>query len=112
MEVAVIVTRLDGEIIYWNRFAEELYGWPEEVIGRNIVVTGGKSWTGEFKVKRKDGAIFTVLVTDSTIFEETGAPIGIVGVSHNLTAHQQTPLSPRLSLQVHKVRACEKTTRA
>ena len=38
VEQAVIVTDLDGTIVYWNRFAETLYGWSApEVIGRNIL---------------------------------------------------------------------------
>jgi PAS domain S-box-containing protein len=35
---AIIATDLQGRIIYWNRAAEELYGWStEEVMGRPIV---------------------------------------------------------------------------
>ena len=38
IKAAIIATRPDGRIVYWNRFAEELYGWrAEEVIGRNIL---------------------------------------------------------------------------
>ena len=34
----VIVIDLDNKIIYWNKFAEELYQWKsEEVLGKNIV---------------------------------------------------------------------------
>ena len=37
VEQAVIVTQTDGEIIYWNPFAEQVYGWTaEKVVGRNI----------------------------------------------------------------------------
>lgn len=104
VKVAVVATRPDGQIIFWNAFAEQLYGWTaEEVLGRNIVditvpPTGnqsaadimtslqkGESWTGEFTVKRKDGAYFTASVTDSPIFDDSAMLIGIVGVSHDLT---------------------------
>jgi PAS domain-containing protein len=35
---AAIATDLQGKIIYWNRAAEEMYGWSaEEVMGRPII---------------------------------------------------------------------------
>ncbi len=38
VEEAVIATDTGGAIIYWNHFAETLYGWPTpEVVGRNIL---------------------------------------------------------------------------
>ena len=38
VKIAVVATCPDGEILYWNRFAEQLYGWTaDEVLGRNIV---------------------------------------------------------------------------
>jgi PAS domain S-box-containing protein len=105
VKVAIIATRPDGRIVYWNPFAEELYGWrAEEVIGRNILditvpmdklqsaadimasLHAGKSWEGDFTVKHRDGTHFTASVTDSPIFDEAGVMIGIVGVSHDLTA--------------------------
>ena len=49
----------------------------------------GESWTGEFTVKRKDGAYFTASVTDSPIFDQAGRLVGIVGVSHDLTPVNQ-----------------------
>jgi len=34
VEQAVIATDIEGQIIFWNRFAERLYGWrAEEVLG-------------------------------------------------------------------------------
>jgi PAS domain S-box-containing protein len=105
VKVAIIATRPNGQIVYWNPFAEELYGWQvQDVMGRNIIeimvpkknaqsaadiialLRAGNSWTGEFTLKRRDGAHLTVHVTDSPIFDETGNLIGIVGVSHDLTA--------------------------
>ena len=38
IEQAVIATNLDGIVIYWNQFAQKLYGWrSQDVIGRQIV---------------------------------------------------------------------------
>ena len=108
VKMAVVATRPDGEILYWNPFAEQLYGWTaDEVLGRNIVemmvppsgmqsaaeimslLRKGESWSGEFTVKRKDGAYFTASVTDSPIFDQAGSLIGLVGVSHDLTPVDQ-----------------------
>ena len=37
VEQAVLAVDLTGRIIFWNRFAERLYGWTEdEAQGRNI----------------------------------------------------------------------------
>jgi PAS domain S-box-containing protein len=101
---AIIATDLQGKIIYWNRAAEELYGWStEEVMGRPIVevtpseelleraeeimseLMAGRSWSGEFVVRRKDGSIFPAMVTDTPVYDEQGTLVGIIGVSTDLT---------------------------
>src|SRR3954452_24845293 len=104
VEQAVIATDLEGRITYWNRFAEQLYGWPApEVIGRNILevtpgeaargqaaeilsrLKAGESWSGEIVVRRRDGTPFVAMVTDSPILDRDGALVGVVGVSSDLT---------------------------
>lgn len=101
---AVIVTTPDGIITYWNRFAEELYGWAvDEVIGRNIVdvtpsemtreqadaimssLRQGQTWTGDFLVQRKDGSTFWAEVADTPILDADGRLAGIVGTSIDVT---------------------------
>src|ERR671913_1968221 len=101
---AIIATNPQGTIIYWNRAAEELYGWPkEEVMSRPIVevtpsqemleraeeimseLRAGRSWSGEFVVQRKDGSIFPAMVTDTPVYDEQGTLVGIIGVSIDLT---------------------------
>src|SRR4051812_34244852 len=71
---AVVVTALDGEIVSWNRAAEELYGWSaSDVLGRSVVelmvpvsdvdlaedvfahVIAGGTWKGDFTVRCRDG---------------------------------------------------------
>jgi len=107
VEQGVIATDLDGTIIYWNRFAEILYGWAAlEVIGQNILevlcaetsqeqsvqimsqVQQGESWSGEFFVRHRDGTLFPVLVTDSPIYDDKGELVGIVGVYVDMTVRK------------------------
>ena len=108
VEQAVIATDLDGKIVSWNSFAEKLYGWSAaEAIGSNIMeitpteadleqaveimslLREGKSWSGEFFVRRRDGSIFPAMVTDSPIVNERHELIGIVGVSVDITERRQ-----------------------
>ena len=105
---AVIATDLEGEIIYWNHAAETIYGWKTgEVMGLNIVnivpasqskeqsvklmeeLKKGNSWSGEFIVKKKDGTLFPVFVTDSPIYDSGGKLIGIIGVSNDISEQKK-----------------------
>jgi PAS domain S-box-containing protein len=109
VEQAVIATDLEGVIVYWNSFAEQLYGWPAaEAVGANAMeiipadetriqaaeimsrLRAGKSWSGEFPVRRKDGTVFPAMVTDSPIFSEQGELIGVVGVSVDISPRKQS----------------------
>lgn len=100
--MAVIVTDLRGDVVFWNHAAEELYGWTaEEALGRKIdeltvadvsrgtadeimeALRDGVPWSGGFPARRKDGAVFPVLVVDAGVRHD-GELVGIVGVSTNL----------------------------
>jgi PAS domain S-box-containing protein len=101
---AVIVTKVEGTIVFWNEFAEALYGWSkEEVLGRNIVditpsdlsreqatiimelLGSGKSWSGQFQVQHRDGRRFTAAVHNSPLINANGDFEGIIGVSWDMT---------------------------
>jgi|GEM_PF-6796270 len=105
---AIVVSRVDGTITYWNRTAEKLYGWPAAaVIGRNVLdvlstrewlpqanaimsqVRAGKPWSGEFEVRRRDGTSFYVLTTDVPMYDEQGELSGIVGISTDISTRKQ-----------------------
>ncbi|PYU28480.1 MAG: hypothetical protein DMG32_02590 [Acidobacteria bacterium] len=132
VKVAIVATRPNGQIVYWNPFAEQLYGWQvQEVIGRSIIeimvpgenqqsaedimgsVRAGESWTGEFTLKRRDGTHLTASVTDSPIFDESGHLIGIVGVSHDLTAVAKARLELQRQVQerTEELRAANESLR-
>jgi PAS domain S-box-containing protein len=108
VEQAVIATDLQGRVVYWNRFAERLYGWrAEEALGARITeltpaegfradtdsilahLHQGDSWTGELRIRRRDGSSFPALVIDAPVFDEAGTLIGMVGVSSDLTEQKR-----------------------
>ncbi len=101
---AVIATDLDRRVTYWNRAAEEIFGWTrDEVIGRDIVeitpsgrtrtdaqglMTGlsrGQGWSGEIELRRRDGSTFPALVTNAPIRAEDGTIIGSVGITSDIS---------------------------
>ncbi len=103
VEQAVIATDLKGRITYWNSYAERLYGWPAaEAVGRDVLevtpgesegmqaaeimsqLAAGKTWSGEFTLRRRDGTTFPAMVTDTPIHDEAGRLVGVVGVSTDL----------------------------
>ena len=97
---AVIATDLTGKVVFWNRTAEQMYGWSwQEAVGRNIQellvpdaqqhdatkimeqLRQGKSWAGRFKLRRRDGTEFIGMVTDQPMLDNEGNLIGIIGIS-------------------------------
>ncbi|MDP2234824.1 MAG: PAS domain S-box protein [Bacteroidales bacterium] len=105
---AVIATDLVGKVIYWNNAAEKIYGWSNsEAIGQNIMdltparhtndqaidimkkLGEGKTWAGEFYVKRKDGSSFPAFVTDTPILDSNGKLTGIIGISSDITERKR-----------------------
>jgi two-component system, cell cycle sensor histidine kinase and response regulator CckA len=107
VEQAIIATDLDGKIIYWNRFAERLYGWPaDKVLGcpieditmapgtegqvteRMEQLQSGSSWSGELRVRRRDGATFPAMFIESPVHQD-GHLAGIVHVAWDITEQKR-----------------------
>jgi PAS domain S-box-containing protein len=98
----------NGDILYWNRQAEVLYGWSAaEVSGRSVLeVTPAiqsaaqaegimtalrqrESWTGDFLVRRRDGTTFPALVTNTPVLDADGQLVAVIGVSSDITERQR-----------------------
>lgn len=109
VEEAVIATDGAGTIVYWNRFAERLYGCAaSEAYGRNIIeiitpvgnqadasaiiaeLANGMSKAGEVLIRRRDGTVIPVLATASPIYDDHGRMLGIIGVSQDIAERKQT----------------------
>ncbi|MCK9210337.1 MAG: PAS domain S-box protein [Ignavibacteriaceae bacterium] len=105
---AAIATNLEGKIIYWNKFAERLYGWrAEEVLGKQandlVVPPAGRAhtdelrnridqkgyWEGELEFQRKDGTIIPVYTTSSVLKDITGKDVGRIGISTDITERKK-----------------------
>jgi diguanylate cyclase (GGDEF)-like protein/PAS domain S-box-containing protein len=101
---AVIATDLEGKVLYWNRAAEGIYGWSsEEVLGRRLgdltvpeefrdqaeeVVSelrAGRTWSGETRLRRKDGSYVPVLGTATPLFDDRKNLVGMIGVSADIS---------------------------
>jgi len=108
VEQAVIATDLQGNVVYWSRFAEKLFGWTsEEAVGASVMslttpdisieegkaimsrLAVGISWSGEFTVKTKENETFPVLITNTPVYDEKGTLVGIVGVSKDITEQKR-----------------------
>ena len=105
---SVIALDLDGRILYWNRAAEGMYGWSaEEAMGRRLremvvpenlrgraediaaQLRKGRSWEGQFEVRRRDGTTFTVEGTDTPVFGQDGGLVGVIGVLRDITERKE-----------------------
>ncbi len=104
VQQAVVATDPEGHVIFWNTFAEKLYGWAaEEAVGKQIEEltpspflrqhaseifqrgAAGESWTGEFLVQGKAAKPFPALLTTAPVRDEHGTVLGFVRVSIDLT---------------------------
>jgi two-component system chemotaxis sensor kinase CheA len=104
-EYSIIATDLQGVIVLWNEGARRLYGYePSEIIGQHkaalhttddaragmprammdSAATLGK-WEGTVDRIRKDGTGFTARVVMTLRRDDTGAPVGFLLMSSDIT---------------------------
>lgn len=100
----IITADKDLNVISWNKYAEELYGWNEsEVIGmpvKDILRSSNTGsdynnklsefkqkgiWKGETTHRHKDGHIIHVLTTTSEIKNDEGEFVGGVTIMRDIT---------------------------
>lgn len=105
---AIIATDLDGRVTYWNKAAEDLYGWSvDEALGSPVLeltpavqtraqaeeimeyLARGEIWSGELLMGRKDGTTFMAQVADWPVHDACGRLIGVIGVSNDITERVQ-----------------------
>ena len=99
---AVVATDTAGRIFYFNRAAEQLYGYSrQQMLGANVMellvepvdqisaeeimssVLSGHRWSGQFRVRRSGGAVIVVRISDTPISEH-GRVVGVIGVAEDI----------------------------
>ncbi|KAK4783090.1 hypothetical protein SAY86_007464 [Trapa natans] len=107
---------VSGRIVYWNRTAENLYGYSAaEALGKNAIeliidpqdfdmankivesVKIGEHWTGQIPVKNKMGENFLAVATNSPFYDDDNSLVGIICVSSDSRPFQDMkPETPTL----------------
>jgi PAS domain S-box-containing protein len=102
---AIIVRDAEGRISFWNRGAEQLYGWStDEALGANVhgllssepaaldrvreALVATSEWQGELQQRRKDGSRVVVDSRHATL-EASGAPGPILEINRDVSDRKQ-----------------------
>ena len=100
---SVVVRDMDGVITYWNRGAEELYGWKrEEAVGKvshellqtvypvpTEQITSTGRWEGELVRTTRDGRQVSVASRWSLQQNERGQPVGMLESDTDITERKR-----------------------
>jgi PAS domain S-box-containing protein len=99
---AVVVHDIDNCVLFWNRAAEELYGWKAaEILGRPITrifyldreereeameaLCNGGAWSRELRQLDRNGDEYLVQVRQHLQLDADGKPAGIVSFNTDVT---------------------------
>lgn len=110
---AMLVRRLDGVVTYWNRAAEDQFGWTAaEAIGRHIadLVDGGDlekydrihsellergEWSGRIENRDRDGNPLMLDLHLTPVTDHSGQPVAVFSISRDVG--EQVALERRLA---------------
>jgi PAS domain S-box-containing protein len=111
---SIFVRDASDVITYWNRGAQELFGWsPEEAVGRQVnellrsvfqtpieeihadLLRSGR-WEGEFESTRADGTKVIVASRWSLQRDERGQPAAILETSNDITLRKRLEQESRM----------------
>ncbi|MDO1446697.1 PAS domain-containing protein [Rhodocytophaga aerolata] len=101
---SVIVTDMKGNVIYYNQGAEAIFGYSiDEMLGKDLSaiypttldltkwrrnidqLRNGNPFEGEWQAKNKKQELIWVDVSTTLFMDESGEPVGLIGVSKDIT---------------------------
>ena len=114
--VSIIVAGLDGCIQYVNPMFEKITGYTRaEALGKNPrmfasgeksaaeyrvlwdTLLSGKTWSGEFHNRRKDGTLFWEHATISPVLDEQGVQIHYLAIKEDITERKRAEAELRIA---------------
>jgi PAS domain S-box-containing protein len=107
--VSIVFTDIQGKIEYVNRKFTDVTGYSaEEALGQNPrilksgefppenyiqlwdIITGGKTWSGEFHNKKKNGELYWEKATISPVFDASGGLTHYLAVKEDITERKRS----------------------
>jgi PAS domain S-box-containing protein len=104
---SIVATDLEGNVIYWGKGAEALYGYSaEDVLGNPITfivepqeekeekermrqVLEEGMWSGRYVQRRKGGTPFWADTVISLVKDQDGRPLGMIGIDRDITGPKE-----------------------
>ena len=124
---AILVRELDGTISYWNRGAEELYGWSaDQAVGKRShdllktispalledisseVLRAGR-WEGDLTHTKRDGTKVIVSSRWALREPEPGSPVAVLEINTDITRRKQAEEQLRKANEELDTKVIERT---
>jgi len=125
---AIIATDLNGNILYWNHYAEQLYQWKaSEVLGKSIIALlspedrqrtakqilsqalKARAWEGELLLQRKDSSRFWAEIKYTVLKNEHHCPVGFIGISFDITERKRFEAALQQAYDELEIRVAQRT---
>jgi PAS domain S-box-containing protein len=120
---SILACDMDGLVTYWNRGAEELYGWKrEEAVGQGArkllqtvlpiplreimqILRDTGLWAGEILHTRRDGTQLTIASRWSLQRDEAGNPTGMLEANTDMTGRKRAEEAVRRAQETYLTEA-------
>jgi PAS domain S-box-containing protein len=112
---SIIVTDLQGKVIYWNERAQQVFGYSsKEMLGGTLArlymdagpeylasdlenILAGKDYIGEWLGRRKDGTPVWIDIKTTVLRNKEGTTTGFIGIAKDITANKARENALRVS---------------